>query len=94
MSKKTINVAFILENANHMLSNKEISNDEKSGIVYMLETVLHSSGHYNGYYYLTNEKDEKGELVIRKEGEYNRYYMPTIKIVNEYDSYAKERKNK
>jgi hypothetical protein len=55
-SRKTIEVSKVVDMANKMLANEDISQQEKSGIACLLEEVLHATNQYQGFnslYWLT-----------------------------------------
>jgi hypothetical protein len=51
--KKTIQVQEIKDYANLVLSNTNISLDEKMGVITMTEHILHKSNAYNGFMFLS-----------------------------------------
>jgi hypothetical protein len=52
---KTIAVKKIVEKANIILANKEVSRECKVGVICMLEYVLHSTNNYNGFYFINED---------------------------------------
>lgn len=59
MARKTIQVGDLLERANFMLRNDAVSEDEKSGIAMMIETVLHATDNYSGFSYVDGYHGEE-----------------------------------
>jgi len=47
--RKTIEVAKVLETANKLFANTEISQEEKSGVSALLEEILHATNQYKGF---------------------------------------------
>jgi hypothetical protein len=58
--KKTANVATIIERANFLLSQNGGPFDKnfKEGVIAMLEPILHSTGNYNGFYFIDSNDCE------------------------------------
>ena len=48
-SRKTIAVQAVLDMANKLLANDQLTQEEKKGIAFLLEDVLHASNRYNGF---------------------------------------------
>lgn len=71
-SKKTINVDLVLEFANSQLkrTDEDANAEFKSGIITMIEKILHETGNYHGFLYLDSTDCEFGTL-----GWYNRRYL-------------------
>lgn len=51
--RKTVPVAFVLERANLMLRRTDVSDDYREAAAWLLETILHETGNYQGFNYLT-----------------------------------------
>lgn len=63
MGRKTFQVEELREFANNILSMESFYNsDMRSGVIEMIERVLHKSGNYNGFRYLTNKELSSDEL--------------------------------
>lgn len=88
MSKKNVSVGSLLERGNHNLKNPEISQSEKAGIAYMIETILHESGTYEGFTY----NDLTSDYEVVEGTNYSRYYFPSKKIKDDYNKAVEERK--
>lgn len=61
MSKrKTINVAEVLNTVNHVLADSAYDDDRhqqyRMGMCILLEDILHKTGNYKGYSYLTQDE--------------------------------------
>jgi len=69
--RKTINVKFMLDNANDQLSRTDdfATPEFKKGIVAMIERILLTSDNYNGFRFLNNSDTEFGT-----NGYYTRIY--------------------
>ena len=55
MSKKTFNVADLTAMVNQMCAQSTCSRDIRQGAMNVLEQVLHSTGNYHGFRYLTSK---------------------------------------
>ena len=53
MSRKTVDVAFVREKVNHLLKNADVSDDFRKGAASVLESILHHTGNYHGFNYLS-----------------------------------------
>ena len=64
MPKKTIKVDQLILRANFQLirTDKTASADYKKAICKTIESVLHATGNYNGYYYLNPMDREHGTV--------------------------------
>jgi hypothetical protein len=51
--RKTIKVQEIKDYANLVLSDSNITLDEKMGVITMIEHILHKSNTYNGFMFLS-----------------------------------------
>lgn len=54
--RKTIDVGFLKNEINCMLASGTVSKEYRFGQISILELVLHSTGNYNGFRYLTQEE--------------------------------------
>ena len=79
MGNKTVRVADLLERINHNLNNDRLTQEAKSVLCTVIETVLHDSGNYEGFTCLEG-------------GEYNRFYLLNKDISLEVQEYANIRK--
>lgn len=60
--KKTISVQAIKDDINKALKNSDyLTPDYRQGLISCVENVLHSTGNYNGFRYLTEDEVPKGE---------------------------------
>ena len=50
--KKTVRVDQVKDFANQLLASPDFSQEEKMGIITMVEKVLHEAGAYRGFRYL------------------------------------------
>jgi len=55
MSRKTINVELMRNEVNTMLAESTCGPAEREGMIQVLSSILHKSGNYNGFHYLTQE---------------------------------------
>ena len=63
MAKKTVKVTEVLAAANHMLANHkdcniggiEYGQSFRLGVVSLMQNILHRTGNYQGFKYLTSE---------------------------------------
>lgn len=72
--RKTIDVGAVVAEANRMLALHTGSAEERTGIIAMVEQVLHLSNAYKGFGYLTTETDADGALVEGHDST-RRYYL-------------------
>ena len=56
MSKKTVKVTEMVDFANELLANENLSVDFKEGVIEMIQKVFFNSDSYNGFMFLDNEK--------------------------------------
>jgi len=68
-TKKTIKVSQLIEVANELLS-REITIEQKEGIIVMLENVLHATNSYGGFVFLDPTDSQTGT-----DGFYKRRYL-------------------
>ena len=54
--RKTVDVAGCIRHANFYLSNPGTSQDERLGVIFLIEAILNRAGQYKGFNYLS-EKD-------------------------------------
>jgi hypothetical protein len=68
--RKTIEVARVLDTANHALAAQDVSltADFRWGIIAMIEAALNDSGNYKGYRYLASEYAPEGSPTVLREG--------------------------
>jgi hypothetical protein len=60
-SRKTVDVAYLLDTVNHALANSvECYDERRSGMISLLESALHESGNYKGYRYLHEDEIPSG----------------------------------
>ena len=59
---KTIKVEKIRTQINSMIARSTCSPDGRQGMIQVLESLLHESGHYNGFRYLLSDEIPAGEL--------------------------------
>jgi hypothetical protein len=85
MGKKTVKVGSLLEKANFILNNPNVSQDEKSGVSLLLESLINETDNYNGFVY--SGKTEAHE-------EYTRSYVPHENIANDFYMFKNERNEK
>jgi len=85
MGKKTVKVGSLLEKANFILNNPNVSQDEKSGVSLLLESLIYETDNYNGFVY--SGKTESHE-------EYTRSYVPHKNIANDFYMFKNERNEK
>ena len=53
MARKTVDVAYVREKVNDLLKHENVSDDFRQGAISVLESILHHTGNYNGYIYLS-----------------------------------------
>ena len=56
MARKTINVDELRDKTNEMLAKSTCSPDIRRGMISILEYVLHETGRYSGFRYLTEQE--------------------------------------
>jgi hypothetical protein len=63
MARKTVQVSSVIEYVNNMLRNSfgAVTSEERLGMIDVLEQILHDTGNYRGYRYLTQEEVPSGE---------------------------------
>jgi hypothetical protein len=61
MPRKTVNIEKIIEIGNKVLQNDTHDPEFRSGVKLMLENILHESGTYRGFRFLTQEEVPHGE---------------------------------
>lgn len=62
MSRKTLDVEEFKNRINHLLKVSVCSPDTRQGLINALEDVLHSTGNYRGFSYLTGSEVPKDQL--------------------------------
>lgn len=67
-TRKTANVAEILRSVNMKLARSTCSPHMRLGMIAVLETVLHDSGLYSGFGYLSSADMERNGLWAEKPG--------------------------
>ena len=77
MSRKTMPVLVVLEQANKMLkrTDKWATKEFKIGIICMLEDILHATDNYAGFMFHDNNDSDVGTL-----GYYSRSYFYSQKM--------------
>ena len=76
--RKTINVQLLKEYANAQLNNPNLSMQEKSGIIIMIEKVLHDANVYKGFMFMELNRSDTNELcapALDTEGYFTRKYF-------------------
>ncbi len=69
MARKTINVDQLRVKINEMLAGSSCSPDIRRGMINTLEFVLHETGNYQGFRYLSQEQVPEGQLPgVRYDG--------------------------
>jgi hypothetical protein len=61
MARKTINVTDLIETINTSIAISTCSAETRQGMMNVLEGVLHSTGNYRGFRYLTQDEVPVGE---------------------------------
>lgn len=71
--KKTIKIDDLKNRINKYLSLETVTQEEKSGMAYVLETFLHDTNNYKGYAYLFdwNSMPQDKAKSIRYNRKYN-----------------------
>lgn len=59
--RKTIEVAWILDKANHYLATTTVNEGLRRGVASLLETILHETGNYAGFGPLTETQVPAGQ---------------------------------
>jgi len=62
MTRKTVNVADLIVDVNYTLSQSTCSPDVRQGAINVLEYVLHATGNYRGFRYLTAKEVPADQL--------------------------------
>lgn len=62
MSRKTVDVSFVIDKTNRLLKRTDVSDDYRRGAICMLECILHATNNYNGFNYLSWIEKEGREL--------------------------------
>lgn len=60
--RKTIEVKNVLEICNGILKNSTQTEDFRSGVMVLLEHILHETENYKGFRYLRKDEVPEGEL--------------------------------
>jgi len=75
---KTIKVSEVLQDINKKLAlTEEVNIEHRWGLISALEAILHSTGNYSGFQYLSIEEVPTGELPginVDEKGEYLENY--------------------
>ena len=79
MSRKTIRVIDLLEEANKQLRRTDqwATKELKEGVIIMIESVLHATGNYQGFAFI-DDNDSKTDTL----GYFSRQYYTTLKSSN------------
>jgi len=83
MSRKTIEVADLLERVNTALTNDSFNDTAKSGMRSIIESVLHETGNYKGFSYTGGWQGVEHNNVV---------YAVHPRIAQEYSLYQEQRK--
>ena len=67
--RKTVEVKTFLDWGNNQLKRSDFTKEFKAGICSSIETVLHESGNYNGFYFLGDYPN------VRSVDYYDRHYF-------------------
>lgn len=80
--RKTIQVGSLLRRANHFLASKNSTPDEREVMATFVEGILHDTGNYRGFSYLSKDlyPNETQGLGSR------RYYLVSTAIENDYEA--------
>jgi len=62
MARKTFEVEALKEHVNNMLKTNYWSKEQRIGMYLVLENVLHNTGNYNGFRYISNLEVGDGML--------------------------------
>jgi len=62
MARKTFEVEAVLDHVNNMLKTNYWSKETRIGMFLVLENILHNTGNYNGFRYLSNLEVGDGML--------------------------------
>lgn len=75
---KTVRISILLTKVNKMLQESTCNPDVRKGMCVILETILHETNNYNGFYYL--EQNEvpmtHGAGIIRDKTGNNNHQFP------------------
>ena len=63
MARKTFEVKTFIQTVNEQLRESICSPEEREGIIRIAESVLHSTGNYSGFRYLTAREVPAGQLA-------------------------------
>lgn len=80
MARKTIEVGTLLHRVNYFLASDRSTADEREVMCTFIEGVLHDTGNYMGYRYLSTDE-------IAGNGS-RRYYFVSTKILGDYEAAA------
>ena len=61
-TRKTISVSSLKQKVNKMLALSTGRHSERFGMIQVLESILHETGNYRGFRYLTEREVPTGEL--------------------------------
>lgn len=70
MGRKTLNVSDFVIDMNRVLRESVCSAEQRQGLCAALEHVLHSTGNYRGFSYLTEDQVPFGSLPGIRAGEF------------------------
>lgn len=76
--RKTIEVGTLLHRVNYFLKNDQGTADEREVMCTFIEGVLHDTGNYMGYAYLSTDEIEGNGS--------RRFYFVSSKIVDDYNA--------
>lgn len=71
MSRKTCNVEAMRNEVNTMLADSTCSPEQRMGMCQVLETMLHATGNYNGFTYLSKPEVPSYQLPGINEADIN-----------------------
>ena len=73
-ARKTIAVEKVVETANFYLSLDTIPDQQKKGIISLLNKILHETNQYNGFGYIDSYDAEDPEFNIDGRKDLRRFY--------------------
>tara|TARA_R110000744_G_scaffold341177_1_gene446478 strand:- start:347 stop:661 length:315 start_codon:yes stop_codon:yes gene_type:complete len=78
MSRKTIRVIDLLEEANKQLRRTDqwATKELKEGVIIMIESALHATGNYQGFAFI-DDNDSKTDTL----GYFSRQYYTTLVVI-------------
>jgi hypothetical protein len=90
MSKKTVKVTEMVDFANELLANKNLSVDFKEGVIEMIQKVFFKSDSYGGFMFIESDKailnyDSKtGESTATQGYVSRKYFQPRATRNNKF----------